>query len=133
VATVAAEWTARLRDSRPEITAALPRLHAALYGRVFAALRSWLGEPQLSLELEMTGDQHPRSLARVDRAIHAQLPFAWLLDVWSRDLASVLGRFCLDAEAGPSADGACWQLATVAPDLRTTERIELRIRPGADH
>jgi hypothetical protein len=129
VATVAAEWATRLREGRPEIADALPRLHAALYGRVSAALRGWLGEPRLSLELEMTGEEHPRSLARVDRAVHAQLPFAWLLDVWSRDLTSVLGRFCLDAAPGKSADGAGWQLATVAPDLRTIEGIELRIRP----
>ena len=111
VATVAAEWTARLREGRPEVAEALPRLHAALYGRVFAALRSWLGEPQLSLELEMTGDQHPRSLTRVDRAVHAQLPFAWLVDVWSRDLTTVQGRFCLDAQAPsrPTVSGGSWR------------------------
>jgi hypothetical protein len=127
VATVAAEWAARVRESRPEVAEVLPRLQAALYGRVLAASRSWLGEPQLSLELEMTSDQHPRSLTRVDRAVHAQLPFAWLRDVWSRDLASVHGRFCLDARA----DDLGWQLATVAPDLRTNELIELRIRSVA--
>ena len=131
VATVAAEWTERLREGRPEIAEALPRLHAALYGRVFAAVRSWLGEPQLSLELEMTGEQYPRSLTRVDRAVHAQLPFAWLLDVWSRDLTTVQGRFCLAAKPCETAEGECWQLATAAPDLRTGERIELRIRPLA--
>jgi hypothetical protein len=131
VATVAAEWTARLREGRPEVAAALPRLHAALYGRVFAALRSWLGEPRLSLELEMTDDQHQRSLTRVDRAVHAELPFAWLLDVWSRNLTTAQGRFCLDATLREMAEGECWQLATVAPDLRTAEQIELRINPAA--
>ena len=128
VATVAAEWTKRLRDGGPEVAEALPRLQAALYGRVFAALRGWLGDPQLSLELEMIGDRQQRSLTRVERAIHAQLPFAWLLDVWSRDLTTVQGRFCLYAEARTSEQ---WELATVAPDLRTSERIELRIRPAA--
>ena len=105
----------------------MPRLQAALYGRLFAALRSWLGEPQLSLELEMTGGDDRRSLTRIGRAVHVQLPFAWLLDVWSLDLASVQGRFCLDARP----DNLGWQLTTVAPDLRTTELIELRIRPVA--
>jgi hypothetical protein len=131
VATVAAEWTTRLREGRPEVAEALPRLRAALYGRVFAALRSWLGESQLSLELEMTGAEDQRSLTRVGRAIHAELPFAWLLDVWSRDLTTVQGRFCVDAKPCEMADGESWQLATVAPDLRTAERIELRIRPVA--
>jgi hypothetical protein len=131
VATVAAEWTVRLREGRPEVAEALPRLHAALYGRVFAASRSWLGEPQLSLELEMTDDHRRRSLTRVERTVHAQLPFAWLRDVWSRDLTSVQGRFCLDAQRSDGAVGDCWQLATVAPDLRTNERIELRISPAA--
>jgi hypothetical protein len=131
VATAAAEWTKRLRDGGPEVAEALPRLQAALYGRVFAALRSWLGDPASSLELEMTGAAHPRSLTRVQGAVHAQLPFAWLLDVWSRDLTTVQGRFCLDAEPRKTADGEHWELETVAPDLRTTERIELRIRPVA--
>jgi hypothetical protein len=72
VATVAAEWTTRLREGRLEVAGALPHLHAALYGRVFAALRSWLAEPKLSLELEMTGVEHPRSLARVEGTVHAR-------------------------------------------------------------
>jgi hypothetical protein len=48
VATVAAEWNARLRDGHPDLAVARARLQAALYGRVCAALRSWLGDPQLS-------------------------------------------------------------------------------------
>jgi hypothetical protein len=131
VATVAAEWTKRLRDGGAEVAEALPRLHAALYGRVFAALRSWLGEPELSLELELTGAEHPPSLARVDGAVHAELPFAWLVDVWSRDLTTVQGRFCLGAQRHTSPDGEHWELETVSPDLRTAERIELRIHPAA--
>jgi hypothetical protein len=131
VATVAAEWTTRLREGGSEAAEALPRLQAALYGRVFAALRSWLGETQLALELEMTDVAQTRSLTRVEGVIHARLPFAWLLDVWSRDLATVQGRFCLDAQPRESAAGEHWELAMVAPDLRTTEWIELRISPVA--
>jgi hypothetical protein len=41
------------------------------------------------------------------------LPFRWLLDVWARDLAVVVGRFCLDA-AGPPEHR---ELRLVDPDL----------------
>lgn len=130
VATVVADWTTRLRKRRPEVAEAMPRLHAALYGRVFAALRSWLGEPQLLLELEMTGGDDRRSLTRIGRAVHVKLPFAWLLDVWARDLTTVQGRFCLNAKPGGTAGGEHWELAAVAPDLRTNERIDVRISPA---
>jgi hypothetical protein len=79
MATVAADWTTPLREGRPEVAEALPRLHAALYGRVF------------------------RGAAQLARGV-----------------------------SGESTDGSCWQLATVAPDLRSTERIEPRIRAAAD-
>jgi hypothetical protein len=130
VATVAAEWNARLRDGHPDLADATARLQAALYGRVCAALRRWLGDPQLSPELEMTAPEHARSLSREEGVVHAQLPFAWLVDVWARDLTTVQGRFCLDAKPGSTAYGERWELATVAPDLRSNERIELRISPG---
>ncbi len=131
VATVAAEWAARLRDGHPGLDGARTRLRAALYGRLCPAIRSWLGDPELSLELEMTAAEHPRSLARVDDIVHAQLPFTWLPEVWARDLTTVQGRFCLDAQPG-STDGGHLELATVAPDLHTRELVELRIRsaPG---
>jgi hypothetical protein len=130
VATVVAEWAARLRDGHPGLDRATPRLQAALHGRVGAALRGWLGEPQLSLELEMSGAGEPRSLSRADDVVHAQLPFTWLLDVWARDLTTVQGRFCLDVKPRGAAGGERWELATIAPDLRTNERIELRISPA---
>ena len=64
----------------------------------------------MSLELEMTGPEQPRSLSRVDDVLHAQLPFAWLLDVWARDLTTVQGRFCLNAKPGGTAGGEHWEL-----------------------
>ena len=129
VATVAAEWAARLRGGHPGLDGATTRLRAALYGRLCVALRGWFGDPELSLELEMTAAEHPRSLSRVDDVVHAQLPFTWLPDVWARNLTTVQGRFCLDATPRSTADGEHMELATVAPDLRTNERVELRVRP----
>jgi hypothetical protein len=124
VATVAAEWTTRIRAGDPRVPDATGRLHAALYGRVLGPLRGWLGEPDLKLELEMAAADGAASLARDGDAVRAIVPFRWLVDVWARSLPVVQGRFCLSAE---TADGHEWALQTIAPDLRTLERIELRI------
>ena len=56
-----------------------PRLHAALFGRVAAALGGWLGQPALELGLAL-GDG--RSLSRDKTGVvQAELPFAWLGEV----------------------------------------------------
>jgi hypothetical protein len=53
VASVAAAWTSTDRSGE-EVAAARARMTAALYGRVVSALRGWLGEPYLDVELEMS-------------------------------------------------------------------------------
>ena len=50
-ATTAAIWTRRLRTGHAQLETARPQLEAARYGRVLRALRAWLGEPQLTIEL----------------------------------------------------------------------------------
>jgi hypothetical protein len=128
VATVAADWAQRLHAADPSVDQARARLQAALYARVIAALRLWLGSSRVALELEMVPERAARSLDREGNVIHASLPFGWLLDVWARGLAIVQGRFCLGAA---TTDGSVWSLQTVAPDLRMRERIELRVQPEA--
>jgi hypothetical protein len=57
----AASWTRRLRTGHSALPAALPQLNAALYGRALSALRLWLGEPNLAIDLTMidpTSDAH---------------------------------------------------------------------------
>jgi hypothetical protein len=123
LATVAATWSRRSQSSqssRAVANKARPQLHAALQGRAFAALRSWLSEPTLAAELTMIGATEQRSLIRVEGTVRAELPFSWLLDVWAKGLATVYGRFCLGAETG---DGRQWRLTTVAPNLDGTEEI----------
>jgi hypothetical protein len=122
VATVAAHWSERLRTHPSGAAGAQPRLRAALYGPVLTTLRGWLGEPALSLTLELVGEDQPRSLARVGGRVRARLPFAWLSEIWARDLALVGDRFCLAAQA---ADGDRWELLSVARDLSAPERIAL--------
>jgi hypothetical protein len=129
VATVAAAWVERVRAEDERAHWARAQLRAALYGRVFAALRPWLGSPELSLKLQMVPEDGPRQLERFGDVVRATLPFGWLVDVWAPSLPVVQGRFCLSAE---THDGRDWVLTTIAPDLRTIERVELRIRPGAE-
>lgn len=126
VATVAAAWAARLDDAGdPRVAAAVPALHAALYGRVAATVRGWLDEPGLEIDVEMVAAGRPRGLSRDGERVRVTLPFSWLAEVWARQVAVTAGRFCLEARA--DARGG-WELATLAPDLRTEATI--RIEPG---
>lgn len=127
LATVAATWSRRSQAGGPAASKARPQLHAALQGRVYAALRSWLSEPTLAAELVMVGAGEQRSLARVEAAVHAELPFDWLLDVWSKGLATIYGRFCLAAE---TTDGKQWRLSTVAASLDATEQLIVTLPSG---
>jgi len=122
VATVAATWARRLRPGANDVPVALPRLRSALHARLLTTLRGWLGEPRLSLTLELVGEDDPRALSRVGSRVRAELPFAWLAEVWARGLQLVDGRFCLAAEI---VDGDSWELTTVARDLHTVQRMTL--------
>jgi hypothetical protein len=106
----------------------LPQLQAALYGRASASLRGWLGERELEVEVVMVEDGEPRRLAADAGGIRAQLPFAWLAEVWCRGLATVCGRFCL---AAASDDGYHWALTTVAPDLGQFQSMTIDLAPAA--
>jgi hypothetical protein len=123
VATVAATWAQRLRPGAAVAAVATPRLRAALHARVLTTLRGWLLEPELLLSLELVPEHEPRSLSRSGGRARAQLPFAWLSEVWARDLQLVEGRFCLAAIA--AGDGDTWELTTLAADLHTVERVTL--------
>ena len=120
VATVAAHWSQRLTDGTVDLAAYQPRLRSALHGRLQTTLRTWLGDPELSVMLEPIAADEPRSLTRTNRRITARLPFAWLAEVWARNLQIVEGRFCLAADA---TDGNSWELTTVARDLAAPDRI----------
>ncbi len=127
-ATVIAAWAGRLRGAAGA-GAAWPALHAALYGRVTAALRSWTGRRDLPVALTMLPEGQPPRLARAGDGIAAELPFGWLADVWARGLATCLGRFCLAAAAQPSGDG--WVLSTVALDLGPPRPVTLGSSPAS--
>ncbi len=127
LATVAATWSRRSQAGGPAASKARPQLHAALQGRVYAALRSWLSESNLAAELVMVGAGEQRSLTRIEATVHAELPFDWLLDVWAKGLATIYGRFCLAAD---TTDGRQWRLSTVAPSLDATEQLTVTLPSG---
>jgi hypothetical protein len=125
VATVAAAWRDKLTEQwAPGDTRA--RIHAALYGRVLSTLDWWLRDSQDELRLTLIDETESPTLERTDGQLDARLPFGWLIDVWSKGLATVWGRFALSAHTD---DGLRWKLLTVAPDLSSQELITLEF-PG---
>jgi hypothetical protein len=124
-ATTAAIWTRRLRTGHAALGTARPQLEAALYGRVLGTLRTWLGEPQLTVELTMIEPEEQRRIVRTAEGVDVSLPFSWLSDVWMRGLAVTFGRLCIAAD---TTDGSSWTLATLGPDL--TDLTQLTIDTG---
>ena len=124
VSTVLAIWSERISIEDERVTAERAALTAALYGRVTAALRSWLNEPDLAITLEMIDPTDPPEVMRVPEGIHVQLPFRWLIDVWARGVSVVLGRFAmklLDSEDDRQ------RVLTVSPDLRDVRPVTISI------
>jgi hypothetical protein len=120
VATVIATWARRLAGKDLVVAAAMPRLHAALYGRALATLDQWLGaEHHVDVRLVdgSPGVQNDRE------PVCVELPFSWLSDVWARGFAIVAGRLCLTATL---IDPATWSLATIDPDLTQATTVTLR-------
>ncbi|MGH9920087.1 MAG: hypothetical protein ACRD6W_14630, partial [Nitrososphaerales archaeon] len=95
VATVIASWSERI--DADDFGTHRAALGAALFGRVTLALRAWLADPNLEVEVEMIGPRQEAQLSRSEDTITitARLPFRWLSDIWARGLAVVLGRFSL--------------------------------------
>lgn len=128
VATVAAAWSERLGRPDRTIDRARPQLRAALHGRVFAAMRTWLGGSGVESELKMIGENEAPRLISEDGIVRAELPFGWLVDVWAKDLATIWGRFCI---AATTTDGSTWQLTTIGPDLAQPSAITLQLTDEA--
>jgi hypothetical protein len=115
-ATVAAAAVDRARPAR----------HAALYGRVTAALRAWTGQPDLQVGLTMIPETQRPTLAWGANGIVAELPFGWMVDVWGKGLSIFWGRFCL--AAAPAQAG--WVLSAVSPDLGPPQPITVGNPPA---
>ena len=80
----------------PDGPPARPALEASLFGRASCALRAWLGDPDLDVELEVVESGAGASLeGDASGPIRVRLPLAWVMTVWGRDLTVVAGRFCI--------------------------------------
>jgi hypothetical protein len=124
VATVAAAWRERLRQPDGAGARGRPQLQAALHGRVFDTIQRWLGGPSLQTQLRMIGEAEKPTLVAEDGVLRAQLPFAWLVDVWAKGIATIWGRFCL---AATRQDAQTWRLLAVGPDLGPPAPITLQL------
>jgi len=129
VATVAAAWRERLEQRDRGVARVRPQLEAAVHGRACAAIRPWLGETDRKVSLTMIGDDEEPSVAAGDSGVRAELPFAWLVDVWCKGLVTIWGRFCLSATTD---DGHVWELVTIGPDFGRPAliRVELSDQPA---
>lgn len=96
-AQVISAWSARLDAGDAAVEAARPRLHAALYGRFTAAVRNWLGDPSLRIDLTMTPPGSATAIERGNEKLQVQLPFAWLVEIWLPGFAVVADRLCVSA------------------------------------
>ncbi len=123
VATVTAALLQRLED--PQAPSPRPHLEASLFGRVSSALRTWLGSPELAVELEVMGpDADPRLSWEASSSVHVALPLEWVLSVWGRDMSVVAGRFCLGVV---ESNGARTTLLSVTSDLGTPRPLTVEI------
>jgi hypothetical protein len=124
VATVAAAWQERLQQRTRLPARSRAQLQAALHGRVFAVMRSWLGASGPESQLKMIGEKGKRRLISENGYVRAELPFGWVVDVWAPGLATIWGRFCLSANTD---DGCTWRLITVGPDLGSPSVVTLQL------
>jgi hypothetical protein len=123
-ATVAAAWADRFDRADVTLPQSRAALHASMHGRLAAAARAWLGRADVPVELELIEDRRLPTLTERKGAIRAELPFAWLSEVWSRGLAIVWGRLCL---AAATEDGRAWKLIVVGPDLGPHQRMLIEL------
>lgn len=121
-ATVVAHWADRIEQG--DIPASdEPALHAALTGRVWVAVRAWLGDPSVDVEVRMISPDQLPSATRSESGWVLALPFRWLSRVWAPSLAVTAGRLVLAA----SRDGHVLTLTTVKPGNDTLTSMTLEI------
>jgi hypothetical protein len=124
VATVAAAWKQRLQEGGRRPAGSSAYLQAALYGRVVASIRGWLGASAPKSEVVMVSEQREPKLIAKDDCVRVELPFSWLVDVWAQGLATIWDRFCLAARTD---DGCTWRLTTVGTDLGSPSVLTLQL------
>lgn len=120
-ATVISTWAERIEAGDERVSAALPALDAAVYGRLGATLLPWLGRTA-KIEFTLGSADATPAVRRDGDKLKLELPFVWLRDVWATGLAVVLDRFCIEAQQ--TAPGS-WTLTTIDRDLASTHPITI--------
>jgi hypothetical protein len=109
----------------PEGASMRPALEASLFGRASAALRTWLGTPDLELDLAVTEPDTEPGLSWDGRGpVNLSLPLEWVMTVWGSDLTVVAGRFCLGVV---ERDGPRTTLMSVGTDLGPPRPLTIEI------
>jgi hypothetical protein len=109
-----------------ESLAARPALTASLFGRAWTALRDWLADPDLELELSVIeAGQEPTFEREATGALRVALPLEWVVWVWGRDLAIVAGRFCLGVIESTVLRTT---LTSIGPDFETPKQLVVELR-----
>ncbi|HWF72641.1 MAG TPA: hypothetical protein VG186_04805 [Solirubrobacteraceae bacterium] len=124
VATVAAAGARLFEADAATLGGVRATLYASMHGRLCAVLRTWLGRIDLEVELELVGSGRAPILSERAGVVRAELPFAWLAEVWSRGLGTVMGRFCL---AASTEEGRRWRLTTVGPELGLPSPVTIEL------
>ena len=116
-ATVAAtlEGSADLNDEAHKRSG----LTAAVYGRMLCALQTWLGTPDINLELQICASDDQPQLSRRDHNVDAKLPIRWLHQVWARNLAVVGDSFVIDLLVAESR----LELRTLDPSMNESTLV----------
>ena len=124
---LAATVTAALLDElkSPQDASPRPALEASLFGRASVSLRTWLGIPDLELELEVVEpDEEPTLDWDVGGPVRLALPLEWVMTVWGCDLTVVAGRFCLGVAA---SKGTGTTLMSVGSDLGAPRPLSIEL------
>jgi len=129
---MAATVTATLlsRPKSPPGVSPQPALEVSLFGRASAALRTWLGTPELELNLEAIEPEAKPCLSWDGSGpVHVALPLQWVMTVWGQDLTVVAGRFCLGVTEW---SGTRITLMSVGSDLGSPRPLMIEIPDGSD-
>ena len=121
VATIVAAWAERIDAGDERVAAALPKLRAALYGRVVATARSVTPQPG-TVDLVMVDSRARRAITAHGGLSRVELPFSWLSEVWVKDFATIVGHLCLSVE---KTDFNHWQLRVADHTLQGQRSMTL--------
>jgi hypothetical protein len=106
---------------------ARPALTASLFGRAWTALRDWMSDPDLDLDLVVAeaGQGPTFETDHLAGPMRLALPLDWVVEVWGRDLTIVAGRFSLGVIESTASRTT---LLSVGPDFGAPKELVVAVR-----